>query len=315
MREDRVGRAWELVASDARGNTGKAWALTVLHRNGERWAGLDFGCFSDEASLNYSGLLSATPCSNPVYLKGLRLSSVGSAACRLRSLDGWCAPEYGRTYAVQVVQSDFDSANMEASRLKGITIAKSDFFNANLMMSDMRMAVISESNFSHAILGGANLWGAQLQKTSLRSAIVTNVDFEFARFREVDITGTVWCLDLGCATNVSRPMIESSWAEKNSWNPHDLPGYLKVGPLESWPTPKLCVNWERALVQQEQGVWDEDYAAAIIVEGFGSSQGCPPDQSIRGGDRLKRVLRARDIYLEMTGKQAPDGDGQAVSPR
>lgn len=239
---DRRLLAWAVLSTPAPGASGKAEALTYLHRDGAAFPGLDLSC--DRMS---GGQLAS--CESGVYLAGLDLSPIDGRAAmlaasrftgadltdaRLTSADltgaelsqtrlaradltGVAAPG-ARFLAAQMpgamaARGVFDESLFDQSDLTG-----ADFTDASLVR-----ARFVEADLSGATLAGAAVQGADFTGATLAGADFTGVDFSVSTLNGADLSGAV----LTDVKNADAAFAENLWAWSDQ-PPIDAPAVFDV---------------------------------------------------------------------------------------
>ena len=178
--EDRMARAWQLLATDAPGNSGKIWALEYLGR-----ARL---CHDSVPGFN---LL-------PEYLQ----ESLSDRSCPPREpligLD--LSPQHetgGGTYLAGVrlergylTEVDFSEAILTSANLTDAQLSRADLPGADLSGANLARARLIEADLTAARLVDANLSGARLFQADLPGAFLREAEFPSAFLSQADLSGT-----------------------------------------------------------------------------------------------------------------------------
>ena len=84
---------------------------------------------------------------------------------------------------------NFVGANLCKSILKGADLRKTDFYDAILVEANLYEACLVEANLSHANLSGADLFGAELMEAKLIEARLVGADLSRADLSGADVSG------------------------------------------------------------------------------------------------------------------------------
>jgi Pentapeptide repeats (8 copies) len=167
--EERTARAWQLLTTDAPGNSGKREALEYLNR--------DDGLFC----LNGSCLIrlkERTP------LAGIDLSTT-------RPKPGKYLPGLNLAGA-NLFQANFAGADLENANFAGARLGQTSFANANLEDADFTGAYLGEADFSNASLDEAEFENAFLGEAKMRRAFLGEVDFTGARLIGANLANAIF---------------------------------------------------------------------------------------------------------------------------
>jgi uncharacterized protein YjbI with pentapeptide repeats len=164
--EDRVNRAWSLVATakEVQGNVGLIEALETLNSR----------------SINMSQL--QVP---KAYLFGAKLSA---ASLFMANLGG------ANLGGVNLDGARLGAANLAEADLRKASLVNADLSGANLNRADLRLvklngADLAAANLTEANLGRANLGGADLHAAGLAEADLTDASLFIADLSEADLRG------------------------------------------------------------------------------------------------------------------------------
>lgn len=141
--EERVVRAWQLVTTQAAGNSGKKEALEYLNRRETI-----FGWPAEADHWAYDVL----PLKRRVDLVGIDLSV-----------------EKGQTGAF-LVDVQLPGANLRKAKLAGAILTRANLLGADLEGADLTGAQLVGANLTHAVLDRARLVSANLKEASFASA-------------------------------------------------------------------------------------------------------------------------------------------------
>jgi uncharacterized protein YjbI with pentapeptide repeats len=185
--EERKARAWQLLAIDSPGNTGKIFALEYLNSK------VLWGMVKKREGLTGIRL---PPDS---YLRGVNLEGANLFEAQLKGADLSNAQLQGANLQNSQLQgANLEGALLEHADLSGATLQGTNLARAQLPGADLRGMVLNNIDLSWANLGAANLalcqlqgsmlYGAQLQDASLFLGSLQEADLESANLRGASLT-------------------------------------------------------------------------------------------------------------------------------
>jgi uncharacterized protein YjbI with pentapeptide repeats len=158
-KEARIVAAWQLITTEATGNSGKIRALEFLNGINEPLVGID---------LSVTDGIGA-------YLVNVQLPHANLIKTNLR-----------RTILEGV---NLEGANLEGANLEGVNLEGANLEGANLFKADLTGARLTGANLTGAYLGGANLEGANLFGANITGAYLGGANLEEANLFEADLEG------------------------------------------------------------------------------------------------------------------------------
>jgi uncharacterized protein YjbI with pentapeptide repeats len=162
--EDRVNRAWSLVAAakEVQGNVGLIEALETLNVRGIDMSRLEIpGTYLLEVKLERGMLREAN-----LRLADLRMANLSRADLSAANLSS--AKLLGANMSGK--ETMLTGANLSGAELPGANLSNADLINTDLSNADLVNATLSNANLARANLNGANLEGANLSGTHLSEA-------------------------------------------------------------------------------------------------------------------------------------------------
>jgi uncharacterized protein YjbI with pentapeptide repeats len=198
--EQRTTQAWQLVTTNATGNSGKRQALEYLNEN--------ILFFKERSPLTGVNLYK-------VYLIGIELPNADLSGADLRraelsGADLRRADLRGADVSWENLREadlrgvDLSWENLREADLRGIDLSEADLSGVNLSEAVLIEESISGANFSEenlrweglkgiglseADLSGADLSGADLRKADLSGAVLSEADLSGADLSEADLSG------------------------------------------------------------------------------------------------------------------------------
>ena len=181
--EERTVRAWQLLTTQAPGNSGKGPALEYL--NGEDglfcWHGWCLVTMKPQTPLG--GIDLSPPDRTPgdpdgdpqgAYLAGVSLSDAHLQRANLSGAD--------------LKGADLSGARLRKTNLSGAILEEADLsdaslWDANLSGANLKWANLSGAELFDANLSGAELYGANLSGASLRGANLSGAELRWANLR------------------------------------------------------------------------------------------------------------------------------------
>ena len=185
--EDRTARAWQLLATDASGNSGKIWALEYLGRarHCADWVP-GFGLLSE----SWQDLLSSRECNARELLPGIDLSPGDSG---IRTYLRRVRLENASLEGADLSHADLRNANLSGALLEGADLSSAwledaDLPGARLAEANLSGATLTRSNLADANLRGANLSGANLIRSNLANANLVGANLTNVDLLNADLT-------------------------------------------------------------------------------------------------------------------------------
>lgn len=181
--------AWQLLASQAPGNSGKKEALEYLNRKGESLIGIDLSSHLD-ANPNSSGpyfynlKLEDATLENSALEKAVILSSefintnVTHADLSSISVSRSNFVEF-KASGANLSNSSFTSSELVSAKFMGANLNDSLFFKTDLRDTDFAHSEVKRANFHKVNLSGSNLFLAKFHDTKLRDVSLVNANLEF----------------------------------------------------------------------------------------------------------------------------------------
>ena len=166
LREERTTRAWQTVAAETRGNTGKREALQFLARNGHALSGIHVA----PNSLRKDGDRLLLACGYRVYIPGLNLPNVNATGANLSCAD----------------LVDFDG-NADAATFSDAVLDRASLVRAHAEHTDFSRATLTMADFRGAQLGGAKFVGATLTQARFEYSSLQSVAFDDAAVEGISI--------------------------------------------------------------------------------------------------------------------------------
>ena len=167
--EDRTARAWQLLASDAPGNSGKIWALEYLGRARHCLDWIPgFGLLPE----NWQDAVSVRECPPREPLTGIDLSPRdGDVGTYLWGV---------RLERAFLTHADFAGASLGQSNLAHAELSGANLSGANLQLANLSGSSLLAANLSGADLGFANLSGTQVAGADISSAVLIGANLSRA---------------------------------------------------------------------------------------------------------------------------------------
>lgn len=196
--EERTVRAWQLLTTQAPGNSGKGPALEYLNNEDGLlcWGGSCLVTMKPRTSLR--GIDLSPPDKTPenpdddppgAYLRGVFLSGADLGSANLPRADLVQANLSGaRLFSANLSGADLAGANLSGATFRLANLSGAHFERANLSGADFDRANLSgayfnRTNLSGADLGGANLLGANLDRANLSGANLVEANLSGANLR------------------------------------------------------------------------------------------------------------------------------------
>lgn len=179
--EDRINRAWSLVASageEGAGNVGLVHALETLNSRGITMA-----------HVHLPG----------VYLDGVRLPNANLDFADFRSM---ADPEsleerslitsmvFADLSGARLVWSNLSGAELTGANLSGAALGGADLSRAWLFSANVSRAGLPYANLSHADLTNADFSNADLRRSNLQGAVLMRGNYSGALFHEANLSDT-----------------------------------------------------------------------------------------------------------------------------
>ena len=166
--EERTSRAWQTVASEAPGNTGKREALEFLAANGHALNRTDVS----PNSVRKDGDRTLLACDYRVYLPSLDLSEAvanrANLSCTEMDAD---EPQHPAAFDnADLEQAAFLRANAERASFRQARLTSADFRGAQLGQADFGAADLTRAEFGYASLRYVIFEGATLDAASVDHA-------------------------------------------------------------------------------------------------------------------------------------------------
>ena len=240
---EREVRAWQLLTTDAPGNSGKIAALEYL--NGEDgW--LCFDWLNGRLGFLHGPDAENTGCVFPLKIRtplvGIDLS--GRPAVEKEGPDS-LRPQGVFLRGVNLPNVDLSNANLSGAilfeaNLNDANLREADLGNADLVLADLRRTNLVEANLSGAILSSARLDQARLEKAELVKATLIRTRLDDANLSGANLTNAnlggagltnavlayanLSGADLGSARGLSQDQIDEACADADT--PPKLPPSL-----------------------------------------------------------------------------------------
>jgi hypothetical protein len=200
--DERRVRAWQLLKTEALGNSGKREALEYLNKEDGLF------CFGARC------LLTLQP---QTWLAGLDLSS--------KTFE----PREEGVFLnrVQLPGAQLERANLRGASLSGANLSNANLSNANLVEANLSNSDLSGANLSGAGLPGADLSGANLTGANLRDAWVPQANLDGADLRNADLRGAnLSGANLGSASGIVQEQLAQACGNEDTI----LPAGMTVPP-------------------------------------------------------------------------------------
>ena len=173
--DSRVNQAWEILAIDARGNSGKVNALNYLNKEDLRW-----WVWPKKKRSSLRGLDMSYESGMGVYLVGVDLSNAEIMQSKLTraNLDD------STLVKTNLYQSDFSQVFARDANLTGVNLTVSCVDGTGFVRTDLTDAQFAVSNLTGAVFDkisnfhGASFGGANLSEAKFINSDITTVDFE-----------------------------------------------------------------------------------------------------------------------------------------
>lgn len=239
MKESRIINAWQILASKAPGNSGKVEALQALFQAGQELSGIDISCEAMDGGWHPN----AYECDRRTLLAGLQmpgavLNHANFSGVFLKKSNFSGAKLNEAEFSGSLLHEvNFSGAELQAARLFKTRASGVNLHATILVAANMLEAKFLNVNLSGAILWRASFKGANFIATDLSNAEVWGADFSNTWMRQVNLSGTIFCVvfENECAQNLIQSQINSAWA----WA--DQPPIFQAGDakLDLQPPP-LC---------------------------------------------------------------------------
>ena len=191
--EERTVRAWQLLTTQASGNSGKREALEYLNRRDGLWCRVDECLLTLKERTQLVGVDLTPPdrgADGNTYDGGQ-----GAYLVQLQLVGGdlrWANLKWANLQRANLQGADLRGANLRGANLQGADLSdaellgaeldEADLFGAELDRANLAEASLGKANLKHASFYRANLFRANLERANLRSAYLGGAVLEGARF-------------------------------------------------------------------------------------------------------------------------------------
>lgn len=183
--EARINAAWQLVTTQASGNSGKGPALEFLNSQDEWFYGYEGWCYQWCPEWMRSGFKALLPIKERSPLIGIDLSAEDERSKVY--LSGIELPG-AELYAAKLQWSDLDNANLANADLWDADLTNADFASANLHKANLASANLPNAALLDANLTNATLPQANLANAALPDADLTQTNLFKANFFQTNLT-------------------------------------------------------------------------------------------------------------------------------
>ena len=225
--EERTSRAWQTVASQAPGNTGKREALEFLVANDHILNRIDVS----PNSVRKDGDRILLGCNYRVYLPNINLSEAiankANLSCTEMDADDG---QHRATFETALLEeASFVRANGEGADFGGARLTSADFRGAQLGEADFTAAVLTRARFEYASLRNVAFAQARLD-----SASVDHAALEGASGLTCDTLTSMVGWETACRTEELR--CGEAIPQLGSCGPSAIPEELRLPPAQSLGT-------------------------------------------------------------------------------
>ena len=176
--EERIVRAWQLLTTQATGNSGKIQALEYLNSQSPPWR-------------------SWLPLSKKqVALEGINLTPPALISIwRGKTKEEQKLPEEGCPQNTYLLEAELTNAylrkavlacsDLYKAKLSGAHLVNADLRGADLWLADLQRANLKKADLRRANLQGTNLRGANLEGANLQRAYLSFADLKGANLKKL----------------------------------------------------------------------------------------------------------------------------------
>jgi hypothetical protein len=199
LEEDRVNRAWSLIATakEVEGNVGLIEALETLHARKIALESLQ---------------------APRAYLRNIKLVGVNLIKADLRGAN----LDDANLSGAQLWRANLSGADLNRTNLSRADLSEANLHNADLLVADLSGANLSVANLSGANLEATKLDGVYLIIADLSGANLSRADLSKAHLRganlsEADLSGTkLGGADLSGAHNLSQQQLDQACGDEHT---------------------------------------------------------------------------------------------------
>ena len=218
QQEEREARAWQLITTEAVGNSGKVWALQSL--NNKYWSIAPNWWLLKRGQLSLEGVDLSPP----------DLPDGGDMLERVTPFQVRCQQERHMTYLARIELPD---AELLGAKLICTNLLAANLIGARLVRADFRGAILRKAILQQAVLVYADLRDTDLTDARLQKAWLTGADLRGANLASASLDGAnLWQADLRGASGIQCKQLKQAknW-ESAHRNEEARCGAETVGPL------------------------------------------------------------------------------------
>lgn len=196
--DQQISSAWQILALEGTGTTGKRYALEVLMRPDQPISGIDLSCMGRGAKWQENGI-GSYECEAPTDLRGLKVGTV----------------ELPAPQTVKLQRADMTGADLSGARIYGSEWQKvvldgttlQDTLFSGMTMTEMSWRVAPW--LTDATVAATSLSNVDFTRSNLTSFTFTEVTFS----GEFNISNTLFCDEEGqtCTTGLTGAFFDGAW--------------------------------------------------------------------------------------------------------